>query len=71
MSCITAKDLAQGLVITQPGHYRFTESVEWATQDPNARAITIACDNVTLDLGRRTRRPSLDSGQALAIHGVE
>lgn len=56
MNSITAKDLAKGLVITQPGHYRLTESVEWATDDANARAITIACDNVTLDLGGHTLR---------------
>ncbi len=56
MNSITAKDLSEGLVITRPGAYRLSESVEWTTHDPNARAITIACDNVTLDLGGRTMR---------------
>jgi len=56
MKTITAKDLAEGLVITEPGHYRLTESVAWTTDDPNARAITIASDNVTLDLGGHTLR---------------
>lgn len=56
MNSITAKDLSEGLVITRPGAYRLSESVEWTTHDPNVRAITIACDNVTPDLGGHTMR---------------
>lgn len=51
MNKITAKDVSTGYVISQPGYYKLTESVDWHAPDANAKAITIACDNVTLDLG--------------------
>lgn len=68
MNYITANDLAKGLDINQPGHYRLTEPVDWIAQDANARAITISCDNVTLDLGGHALRqvckskPTTDTG---------
>lgn len=61
MNEIKSKDVANGLLITKPGQYRLTENIDWQTNDPNLRAITIACDNVSLDLGgytiRQTNRP--------------
>jgi parallel beta-helix repeat protein len=53
---ITKKDVREGCIISQPGVYKLTESIDWHAQDANAKAITIACDNVTLDLGQHTIR---------------
>ncbi|WP_437727755.1 right-handed parallel beta-helix repeat-containing protein [Sorangium sp. So ce861] len=61
---ITAQDINGGpdparrvpFVITAPGHYALVEDVDWVAADENARAITIASDDVTLDLCGRTLR---------------
>ena len=56
---ITAKDInnpSKPFVISKPGQYQLVEDVDWKTDDPNGRAITIAADNVTLDLGSATLR---------------
>ncbi len=61
---ITAQDVNGGpnpdkpvpFVITKPGQYILAGDVNWKAPDANARAITIASDDVTLDLGGRTLR---------------
>ncbi|WP_437916223.1 right-handed parallel beta-helix repeat-containing protein [Sorangium sp. So ce302] len=61
---ITAQDINGGpdperrvpFVITAPGVYTLVEDVDWVAHDANARAITIASDDVTLDLCGRTLR---------------
>lgn len=61
---ITAQDINGGpdpdrrapYVISAPGQYALVEDVDWVASDADARAITIASDDVTLDLGGRTLR---------------
>ncbi|WP_437614704.1 right-handed parallel beta-helix repeat-containing protein [Sorangium sp. So ce834] len=61
---ITAQDINGGpdptrrvpFVITAPGQYALVEDVDWVAADEDARAITIASDDVTLDLCGRTLR---------------
>ncbi|WP_437759056.1 right-handed parallel beta-helix repeat-containing protein [Sorangium sp. So ce1389] len=61
---ITARDINGGpdpdrrvpFVITAPGQYALAEDVDWVAADADARAITIASDDVTLDLCGRTLR---------------
>lgn len=61
---ITAQEINGGstpnnyvpLVITRPGYYVLAEDVNWNVPDANARAIAIASNDVTLDLGGRTLR---------------
>ncbi|WP_438029307.1 right-handed parallel beta-helix repeat-containing protein [Sorangium sp. So ce233] len=61
---ITARDINGGpapdrrapFVITAPGQYALVEDVDWVASDADARAITIASDDVTLDLCGRTLR---------------
>ncbi|WP_438019956.1 right-handed parallel beta-helix repeat-containing protein [Sorangium sp. So ce315] len=61
---ITAQDINGGpdparrapYVITAPGQYALVEDVDWVASDADARAITIASDDVTLDLCGRTLR---------------
>ncbi|MEI6559524.1 MAG: right-handed parallel beta-helix repeat-containing protein [Rhodospirillaceae bacterium] len=77
---ITARDInnhTRPLVISVPGEYLLAEDVDWQTSDPNGRAITIAADNVTLDLGGATLRqidppapiPNPDKGKPGAFQG--
>lgn len=47
---ISNATVAEGCVITQPGQYRLVEDISWEARDPNARAISIECDDVTVDL---------------------
>lgn len=54
MKEITMKDVSSGYIISKPGYYKLTEDINWQAPDANAKAITIACDNVTLDLGGYT-----------------
>ncbi len=56
MNRITHEEAAKGYVITKPGLYCLTGDVEWAPSDPDACAISIESDNVTLDLGGYTIR---------------
>jgi parallel beta-helix repeat protein len=53
---ITSKEVSAGYTITQPGLYCLTEDVSWSPTDPVARAVSIECDNVTLDMGGYTIR---------------
>jgi hypothetical protein len=58
---ITAKDINGGpnpCVITKPGQYALAEDRDWTARDANARGITIASDNVTLDLSGKILRQS-------------
>jgi hypothetical protein len=45
---------SQGIVIDQPGTYYLGPNVIWAAPAAGCAAITIACDNVTLDLAGNT-----------------
>ncbi|WP_437681036.1 right-handed parallel beta-helix repeat-containing protein [Sorangium sp. So ce131] len=77
---ITARDINGGpdpdrhvpFVITAPGQYALAEDVAWVARDAGARAITIASDDVTLDLRGRTLRqvnhpaPVVDPGSGAA-----
>jgi hypothetical protein len=51
MTLLTALDVRAGCVISRPGYYRITEDILWEPAGPNARAIAIEADDVTLDLG--------------------
>ena len=53
---ITAADLngAKPYIIAKPGYYRLAEDINWTTSDPNARAIDIRADYVTIDLDGHT-----------------
>ncbi|MBW4639256.1 MAG: right-handed parallel beta-helix repeat-containing protein [Gloeocapsa sp. UFS-A4-WI-NPMV-4B04] len=57
---ITAKDIngSTPFTIIKPGQYILVEDVSWNAPNPNARAITIASDNVTFDFGGRTLQQS-------------
>lgn len=56
MKSISQADIAKGFVITTPGLYCLADDIEWMPAEPDACAITIACDNVTLDLAGHTIR---------------
>lgn len=49
MNLIYARDIQDGCTITQAGYYQLAENISWNAPNANARAITIACDNVTID----------------------
>ncbi|WP_437602597.1 right-handed parallel beta-helix repeat-containing protein [Sorangium sp. So ce590] len=71
---ITAQDINGGpdpshrvpFVITAPGQYALAEDVDWVAAGEDARAITIASDDVTLDLCGRTLRQLAPPVPALA-----
>ena len=56
MHTIGANDLVDGFVIREPGIYQLACDIDWLAPDPVARAITISCDDVTLDLGGHSLR---------------
>lgn len=45
-----SKHSTQGLVLDHPGTYKLCEDVNWKVKAPNSYAITIAANNVSLDL---------------------
>ncbi|HBO38231.1 MAG TPA: right-handed parallel beta-helix repeat-containing protein [Pasteurellaceae bacterium] len=49
MNLIYAHDIYRGCIITQAGYYQLAENINWDATHANSRAITIACDNVTID----------------------
>ena len=57
---ITAKEVngSAPFTISNPGQYVLAEDVNWNAPNANARAITIASDNVTFDFSGRTLRQS-------------
>ncbi len=57
---ITTKDINSSVpfVITKPGQYILAENINWNAPNPNAKAITIASDNVTFDFGGWTLQQS-------------
>src|SRR5271165_4610920 len=63
-------DPAGPLVLTRPGRYRLAESVEWTPRDPVARAITIAADDVTLDLDGHSLRQAGATGAGVSHVGI-
>lgn len=76
MNKITNNEVAAGYVITKPGSYCLSEDIYWAPTDPNARAISIECDNVVLDLGgykiqqTTTPNPIIDTSDARPCKGT-
>ncbi len=62
----------QGYVIDTPGNYKLCENINWAVNRPSSFAITIAADNVTLDLdGHYIKQldPTLGGNFAVQVAG--
>lgn len=59
----------QGITISQPGNYSLGQSLTWSAPAAACAAITITCDNVTLDLGGYTLTASVpdNSQQVVGI----
>lgn len=58
-----------GIIIKTPGTYTFANDISWSPNIAPASAITIACNNVTLDLKGFTLTVGL-SDQSLQIAGI-
>lgn len=55
MHKLYAIDFATGTyLIDKPGTYLICEDIDWITHDPNSFAISILCDDVSIDLGGHT-----------------
>ncbi|MGE0009208.1 MAG: hypothetical protein AB7F19_01590 [Candidatus Babeliales bacterium] len=65
-----SQDSAQGLVLDKPNtNYKLCENVNWTTSRPNSFAITIAADNVTLDLnGHTIKQQDITQAASFAIN---